>query len=133
MFRNIPSATLRKLVALSERKEALMARVQDIEHEMVQIQQGIEAAAGRDLASAQLRVSRPAEKRTRRQQTARGELKNKVLTALSAAGKRGLTIGDLSDKLGVKRANLYVWFNGTGRNVRGIRKIGPAKYQLRRR
>jgi hypothetical protein len=30
----------------------------------------------------------------------------------------------------VPSANLYVWFNGTGKNVPGIRKIGVAKYRL---
>jgi phage-related minor tail protein len=129
MFRNIPSVTLRKLVALSERKEALMARIQDIEHEMVRIQRGIEAAQSGDHERAQLRITRPAKK-TRRQRTARGELKNKVLAALRTAGKRGTTIGDLSKKLGVKRANLYVWFNGTGRSIRSVKKIGPAKYRF---
>ena len=37
---------------------------------------------------------------------------------------------DLSKKLKVPSANLYVWFNGTGRSVPGIKKIGVAKYRL---
>jgi len=39
MFQNIPSATLRQLVKLSERKEALMAQIQAIDREMVRLQQ----------------------------------------------------------------------------------------------
>jgi hypothetical protein len=132
MFRNIPSATLRKLVVLSERKEALMARVQDIEQEMLRIQRGVEAGLGRDNTPAQITITRPALKKTHRQQTARGELKQRIVTALRAAGKRGVTIADLSKKLRVKRANLYVWFNGTGKKVRAIKKIGPAQYRLDR-
>ena len=132
MFRNIPSATLRKLVVLSERKEALMERVQNIEQEMLRIQRGVEAVAGRDGKPAQITVTRPAAKKTRREQTPRGELKQRIVTALRAAGKRGMTIGDLSKKLRVKRANLYVWFNGTGKKVRAIKKIGPAQYRLGR-
>jgi hypothetical protein len=50
--------------------------------------------------------------------------------ALRVAGARGLTIRELSEKLGVKPANLYVWFNGTGRKTRGVKKLGPAKYRL---
>ncbi len=132
MFRNIPSAILRKLVALSERKEALMTRVQDIEREMLQIQREVEAASSGEDKPAQLTVTQPVAKETRRQRTGRGELKNKVLAELRGAGKCGTTIGDLSKKLGVKRANLYVWFNGTGRSIRGIKKIGPARYRLQR-
>jgi hypothetical protein len=50
---------------------------------------------------------------------------------LRSAGKKGSTVGELSKKLKVPSANLYVWFNGTGRSVRGIKKIGVAKYHLR--
>jgi hypothetical protein len=131
MFRNIPSATLRKLVVLSERKEALMARVQDLEKEMIRIQRQAESTEPQIEKPAEFTVTRPALK-MRRRQTGRGELKQKIISALRAAGKRGASIGDLSKRLRVKRANLYVWFNGTGRNVRAIKKIGPAKYRLTR-
>jgi hypothetical protein len=130
MLRNIPSAILRKLVVLSERKEALVARVQDIEHEMLRLQRRVESAEGGDNKSAHLTITRPGVRRVRRQQTGRGELKQKIVSALRAAGKQGITIADLSKKLRVKRANLYVWFNGTGRNIRAIKKVGPAKYRL---
>jgi len=38
MLRNIPSATLKELVRLSERKEALMAQIQEIDREMLSLQ-----------------------------------------------------------------------------------------------
>ena len=38
MLRNIPSAALKELVKLTERKEALMARIQEIDREMVRVQ-----------------------------------------------------------------------------------------------
>ena len=128
MFGNIPSSALRKLVALSERKEDLMARVQEIDREMLRIQRQFEST-GRATSPAPVTVTRPALK-IRRKQVGRGELKGKIISALRAAGKAGLTVGDLSKKLRVKRANLYVWFNGTGRNVREIKKIGPATYRF---
>jgi hypothetical protein len=131
MLRNLPSAVLQNLVVLSERKEALMARVQNIEQEMLRMQRRFESGAASMARPAQVTVTRPVLK-VRRQQAGRGELKQRIISALRAAGKRGLTIGDLSKKLRVKRANLYVWFNGTGRNVRAIKKIGPAKYKLTR-
>ena len=132
MLRNFPSAILRKLVVLSERKEGLMARVQDIEQETLRLQRGVEAGAGRDNKPTRLTITRPGGRKMRRRQTGRGELKQKIISALRSAGKRGITIADLSKKLRVKRANLYVWFNGTGRRVRAIKKIGPAKYRLNR-
>jgi len=38
MLRNIPSATLKEMVRLSERKEALMAQIQEIDREMLRVQ-----------------------------------------------------------------------------------------------
>jgi hypothetical protein len=38
MLRNIPSATLKELVRLSERKEVLMAQIQEIDREMLRVQ-----------------------------------------------------------------------------------------------
>ena len=39
MFRNLPSATLKQLVKLSARKEALLAQLQAIDREMVRLEQ----------------------------------------------------------------------------------------------
>ena len=38
MVTHLPSATLRQLVKLSERKEALMAQIQEIDREMARLQ-----------------------------------------------------------------------------------------------
>jgi flagellar biosynthesis/type III secretory pathway chaperone len=38
MLRNIPSATLKELVRLSERKESLMAQIQEIDRQMLRVQ-----------------------------------------------------------------------------------------------
>src|SRR5260370_42479777 len=65
-----------------------------------------------------------------RRRSKRGALKEKIVRALRAAGKKGTTVGELSKKLKVPSANLYVWFNGTGRSICGIRKTGVAKYRL---
>jgi len=126
MFTTIPSSTLRKLVKLCERKEALMAQIQDIDREMMRLQRKF-AVPPRNPALGVARVTvTPAKGRRAK----RGALKEKILRALRAAGKKGATVSDLSRKLGVRPANLYVWFNGTGRNVRGLKKIGTAKYRL---
>ena len=38
MLRNIPNATLKELDRLSERKEALLAQIQEIDREMLRVQ-----------------------------------------------------------------------------------------------
>jgi hypothetical protein len=130
MFTNIPSATLRQLVKLSERKEALMGQIQEIDREMVRLQSKFGVPSASASRGAPVTVSRVARRRSGKRRTKRGALKDKIVRALRAAERKGATIRELSKKLGVPSANLYVWFHGTGRNVRGIKKIGVAKYRL---
>jgi len=129
MLRDIPSSTLKQLVRLSERKEALMAQIQEIDREMMRVQSRFGIPSREGDQRAPVTVSRAAGGLIR-PRSKRGELKEKILRALRSAGKKGATVGDLSKKLKVPSANLYVWFNGTGRSVRGIKKIGVAKYRL---
>ena len=130
MFTNIPSATLRQLVKLSERKEALMSQIQEIDREMVHFQSKFGVPSTSTSRGAPVTVSRVTRRPSGKTRTKRGALKDKIVRALRAAERKGATIRELSKKLGVPSANLYVWFNGTGKNVRGIKKIGVAKYRL---
>ena len=128
MFTNIPSAVLKQMVKLSERKETLMSQIQEIDRQMIRVQRSIEGQSPAPLHQAGSGSIRKA--RTGRRRTRRGALKESIVQTLRTAGARGITIRELSDKLRVKPANLYVWFNGTGRKTRGIKKMGPAKYRL---
>jgi hypothetical protein len=130
MLRDIPSSALKQLVRLSERKEALMAQIQEIDREMMRAQSKFGIPAREGDQRAPVTVSRAPGGPVRRR-SKRGALKEKIVRALRTAGKKGTTVGELSKKLKVPSANLYVWFNGTGRSVPRIRKVGVAKYQLR--
>ena len=129
MLRDIPSSALKQLVRLTERKEALMAQIQELDREMIRVQSKFGIPAREGDQSAPVTVSRAPGGPVRRR-SKRGALKEKIVRALRTAGKKGTTVGELSKKLKVPSANLYVWFNGTGRGIRGIRKIGVAKYRL---
>jgi hypothetical protein len=131
MFTTIPSATLKQLVKLSERKEALMGQIQAIDREMVRLQSKFDVPSQSPPLRAPVTVSRTSGRSTQGKRAKRGALKEKILQVLRAAGSRGATIQKLSNKLGVRSANLYVWFNGTGKNVPGLKKIGVAKYRLK--
>jgi hypothetical protein len=129
MLRNIPSSDLRKLVKLSERKEALIAQIQEIDRQMVRVQSRFGIPSQNGNQGAAVTLSRQGRRFTGRR-TRRGALKEKILKVLREAGRKGATIRELSAKVRLPSANLYVWFNGTGKNVRGIQKIGVAKYRL---
>jgi hypothetical protein len=131
MLRDIPSAALKQLVKLSERKEALMAQIQEIDREILRVQDRFGIPSRTRDQGAPVTVSDPTREMVRRR-TRRGALKAKIIRALRAAGQKGATVSELSKKLKVPSANLYVWFTGTGRSVPGIKKIGVAKYSLRR-
>src|SRR5215472_13666130 len=114
MLRSIPSSVLRELVKLSERKETHLAQIQTIDRQINRVQQRFGIPMRETMSSAT-----PA----RRRQTRRGALKHRLLAELRRAGKKGATVRELSAKLRVPSANLYVWFNATGRNVPGLKKI----------
>lgn len=126
MLIDISSATLRQMVKLSERKEALMSQIQELDRQMAALQQ----PPGEPPETTQhvRTFTRSSKTKQSRTQTPRGELKAKIIATLRAAGRAGATIQELSEKLKVKPANLYVWFNGTGRKTRGVKKLGPARY-----
>ena len=127
MLRSIPSGVLKELVRLSERKEAHLAQIQAIDREIDRVQQKFGIPSRETSEPASVTVSSGSKPRPRAK---RGALKGRILSALGRAGKKGVTIGELSAQLHVPSANLYVWFNGTGKNVRGLKKIGVAKYRL---
>lgn len=129
MLTDISSATLRKMVKLSERKEALLAQIQELDRQMARLQTPLREQFIEPPIRAR-RVVGGARRPSGRRRAKRGALKASILAALRSAGKSGLTIGELSGKVGARRANLYVWFNGTGRRTRGIKKIGAARYRL---
>ena len=126
MLRSIPSNVLKQLVKLSERKEAHLAEIQSIDRQINRVQQqfgipSMEPSVSTSVAPARRAPSHRAK---------RGALKRKILSELRRAGKKGATVGQLSARLRVPSANLYVWFNGTGRNVPNLKKIAAARYRL---
>jgi len=64
MLRNIPSAALKELVRLSERKESLMAQIQDLDRQMLRVQKrfGIPQREGDEPAPVRISVSRRRKK-----------------------------------------------------------------------
>lgn len=127
MLRSIPSSVLKELVKLSERREAHLAQIQAIDRQINGVQKrfGIpyrETPEIRPITFSAKPSSRPRSKR--------GVLRDKIIAALRGCGRKGATVRELSKKLRVPPSNLYVWFNGTGRNVPKIRKTGPARYRL---
>ena len=77
MFTNIPSATLRQLVKLSERKEALMQQIQELDHEMARLQSQFDLPPTTSGAKARVTVSSTPVPPSRSSKTKRGTAKKK--------------------------------------------------------
>jgi flagellar biosynthesis/type III secretory pathway chaperone len=77
MFTNIPSATLRQLVTLSERKEALMQQIQELDREMIELQSKFDLPPTTSGAKARVTVSGTPGSNNQKPRTKRGVRRKK--------------------------------------------------------
>jgi hypothetical protein len=123
---NLTSAQLSHLVELIKRKEQLQAELAQVDIELQSLESGSSLPKkrgrkpGRPSGSV-LAVKPRTKKRGKR-------LKEGLLKALGAAGAAGITVKELSAKLNVKPGNVFSWFYTTGKKIKGIKKVGEAKY-----
>ena len=115
---DLSSAQLERLVQLIKEKETLQARLEKVDHSLKALDEGsasLESKAGK---------ARPQVRGRRR----RGGLKEGLLKALEAAGKDGITVKELAEKIGAKPSSVSVWFYTTGKKLKSIKKVGKAKF-----
>jgi hypothetical protein len=121
----IASADLKRVVALVEQKETLLAQVAQLEAELAGFQSGEPVAPATPAKGKPGRKpGRPAKART----GARGALKAAIIELLTGAGASGLTVQELAAKLKAKPGNVHVWFSSTGKTIKQVKKLGPGKY-----
>jgi hypothetical protein len=124
---NLSSAQLAHLIGLAKEKESLQAKLDHIKAELESLVTGkaVPKKRGR-------KPGRPAGVKTKvakARKSKRGKrLKEPLLKALSAAGASGVTVKELAAKLKVKPGNIFSWFYTTGKKIKGINKVGEAKY-----
>jgi hypothetical protein len=128
-FANLSSAQLRQLIGLIHKKESLQAKLDRVDQALQGIESGGVAPKRRGRKpKAGVAVAKPGRKATRGKRGKR--LKEPLLAALKAAGTTGIKVKDLAAKLKVKPGNVFSWFYTTGKKVKGIKKVGEAKYAL---
>jgi len=124
---NLSSAQLAHLIGLLKEKESLQTKLDEINAELGSIGtgKGLRKRRGR-------KPGRPAGVKTKAvkgRRSKRGKrLKEPLLKVLSAAGASGITVKELAAKLKVKPGNIFSWFYTTGKKIKGISKVGEAKY-----
>lgn len=121
---HLNSNVLRRLLSLSEKKEALLQQIAQIEKELVSI-------TGRSGGSQSPSTAQHSTTRVKGVRGKRGALKSKILALLSAAGETGVRIQDIATHLDIPVQNVYVWFSSTGKNLKDIKKVSPGRYRLK--
>ena len=130
---NLNSSSLRGLIKLTERKEALALEIEKIESQLSSLILGKPLPSGKrrgrptksiSLAKSKVKSGKPAKR------AKRGALKTKIYAALRAAGEAGMKVPDLSKKIGVKSQNVHVWFSSTGKKLPEIKRIGKGHFKL---
>jgi len=133
---NITSVALRNLIKLTDRKESLIKEIESIEGQLASLISGKSVSItgkrrGRPAKKSKSGVKAVAKKTSGSPKRApRGAIKKKILNALKSAGEAGMKVTDLSKKIGVKNANVHVWFSSTGSKLPEIKKVGKGHYRL---
>jgi|SRR5579871_1554009 len=127
---NLTTAQLTQLISFIKEKEELQARIARIDTEIQALGSGRSAfkrrgrPPGRPQGTASALPSAKPRRRLKR-------LKGGILKALQAAGAEGITVKEIAAQVKVKPNNIYSWFYTTGKKIKGLKKIGEAKYSIK--
>jgi len=123
---SLSSAQLARLIGLIKEKESLQGKLEKIDAELTALESG--KAAPKKRGRKPGRPPGSVSKVTARKGRKSKRLKEPLLKALSAAGSSGVKVKDLAAQLKVKPGNIFSWFYTTGKKIKGIKKVGEAKY-----
>lgn len=123
----LSTSVLKTILKLTEQRESLLGEITKIETQIEALYAGgtvsAKATRGRGAKTAKASGSKSSGRR--------GALKEAILAALKASGDKGISVKELSEKLGVKAQNVHVWFSSTGRKLGTIQKLSAGRYRLK--
>jgi len=88
---------------------------------------GAKISATKKTRRARVKGSKPAGAKFKKP-LARGQLKDRIIGVLKAAGKTGVTIKEMSAKLGTSYGNISVWFHTTAKRTKAVKKVAPGTF-----
>jgi hypothetical protein len=124
---NLSALSLKQLehiVGLLKEKEALQARLDEINRNLQGMENGKVSAPS---ASESLNHS-PRSKRIKKRSRRQGGLQEAVLKVLKSAGAKGLTVKQLAAQAKVKKSSLAVWLYTSGKKISGFKKVAPGVF-----
>lgn len=127
-FSKLNTVTLRQVLKLSERKEALLKELEQIEKEIFSYLHEANASSGSGLRTTSPTGNHAPSSSVR---LGKGMMKQNILQALAEAGEAGLRVPELSKKIHTSSASLHVWFTNVGKKLQEIEKIGAGHFRIR--
>jgi hypothetical protein len=124
---NLSALSLKQLehiVGLLKEKEALQARLDEINRNL----QGMENGKVSDPSASESLNHSPRSKRINKRSRRRGGLQEAVLKVLKSAGAKGLTVKQLAAQAKVKKSSLAVWLYTSGKKISGFKKVAPGVF-----
>lgn len=139
MSLNLSTDSLRSILSLSEKRDALLAELQKIETE---ISKAFASGAATETTIAShktgngrsvsvLSAKAAKGKKASAKRGKRGAVKELVLAGLKEAGEAGIAVKHLAAKLAIKPQNLHVWFHTTGKKTGLVEAAGKGVYRLK--
>jgi hypothetical protein len=120
----LPLKQLEHIVGLLKEKEALQAKLDEINRDL----QGMENGKVSAPSASESLNDLPPSKRIRKRPRRRGGLQQAVLKALKSAGAKGLTVKQLAVQAKVKKSSLAVWLYTSGKKISGFKKVAPGVF-----
>jgi len=127
---NLSLAHLEHLLVLTKKKLALSLDLEKIEQKIAGFFGSHEPISK---AKAPTRRGKPRKVSTGKssKKTPRGTLKPNILAVLREAGKDGLSVAEVAEKIGAKKGSVNVWFYTTGKKVEGLKKVARGRFALK--
>ena len=123
--------TLREMLKLSERKEELLKNLKELEKTIMLYTNVSPSEPSPNQAAVKKKSRAKTSHNSSGQRASRGTMKTIILEALKEAGPAGIKIPDLAQKIGVKNANVHVWFSNTGKKLPEIERIGAGLFRIK--
>ncbi|MEI6560547.1 MAG: hypothetical protein WCO68_00505 [Verrucomicrobiota bacterium] len=131
---NIRIARLKEMIALEEKRASLLSHIEAVNERLSIIQSELYGAGSSRNSVAKKLGDAARSAFVKRKPTGmrkgRGELRGQILEMLNAAGKAGVSVKELADRIGVKTANIHSWFSINAKKIAELKKIGEARYAI---
>lgn len=122
--------SLKEMLSLAEKRVNLQGELDAIEERISSLSNAISSGRSEVSAPAPSRsIARSSSVKTGKRNP-RGLLKDKIMTALEAAGSEGVRVKDLAEALGQKPVNIHSWFHSNVKRNPVIQKLDGGHYRL---